>query len=235
MKFSRKMILVDYPEGGVQTLTAANLAAGKIFDLNVKTPPEVNFFERDNIQARQISDRLAELDELISKVLNAKNIDVYDKVKVYNDLLRRFMLTNAEAKQNRQAEKSSAIAEIVKTVKQQSQPAGANTSDWESSSEDVFLDSSAITPRRIPARATPVGLVEDGRDWSMVASRQKKQPIPRPSGRKSSSSKKKAAARRVSDTNQRQFDHVRRSIRAVNGAAAAPESTILSWAPLPNK
>lgn len=75
----RKMILVDYDDVGERSFTRVDKS--KVFDLPLVKGATQNSDEK-----------LSELDENILKILKNKKFSDYEKIKFYNDLLRRYLV-----------------------------------------------------------------------------------------------------------------------------------------------
>lgn len=89
MKHSKKMVLVDYDE-------AVHGKSSNVFDVHSNQKFDLSHPESsyDNDEVNDII--LKELDSKFLKILQDKRLNNSDKIRVHNDLLRRFLLDKSD-------------------------------------------------------------------------------------------------------------------------------------------
>lgn len=103
------MVLVDY-----DAATASN--DSKTFDIKSNEPSMIENQLSTCAELDSDEKQLSELDVKILAVLANKKIKNYDKIKIYNELLRRYMLTRNDVVRKRKRESDEAIERISEAV-----------------------------------------------------------------------------------------------------------------------
>lgn len=115
MKYTKKMILVDFDKN-------PNLkpADGDVFELTsaLKTARQTEV-----PQITVIPNELADFDNAISSVLKKSELPDGDKIKYYNDLLRRYRLTKDNVVKDRESQNEALLRKFMNSRKRHASPA----------------------------------------------------------------------------------------------------------------
>jgi hypothetical protein len=114
MKFSKKMILVDYDET-TGSASFARVNNPTIFGITSKKPLASDVV-KDFAEPESDERKLGDLDSEILAVLNNKKLRNYDKIKIYNELLRRYMLKKDDVSRKRKLDSDAIIERLSEAV-----------------------------------------------------------------------------------------------------------------------
>lgn len=113
MKSARKMILLDYSEA--KRMGCEN--SGKMFDL--ETPRDLKGQQFENLgilKDFETAQQLTGLDQEILGVLNDKTLSDYEKIKLYNDRLHKFMIVQSNAVKRQKREHANTLEHLIENV-----------------------------------------------------------------------------------------------------------------------
>lgn len=111
MQYGRKMVLVDADDNNSETKSS-----GKIFDIKANLPSIQKIAPENKTGDGVVDKQLSELDQAMLTILNSKNLSDYEKVKLYNELLRKYILTKNEFLSVRKRENDAILTQLTGSV-----------------------------------------------------------------------------------------------------------------------